>query len=779
MDLGDAIGSETVFPFMLWGRIMLRKRFAYFVCATMLVVCACASESEKRDNHYAKGTAYVEDGRVKEAMLEFKNSVKIDPGFTLGWVEIGNISVKQGDSKGAFSAFSKVVENDPGHSDAHFNLAKLFMLARQKVKARQHIDIALGKEPDNVEYLLIFAALMAGDGDDAKALGTYAHVTELSPADARPYRGKARLLTKRNDFAGAERALRRAMALSPDAIRPHLDLVNLFNNSRQYDKAEVELKAIVQKNSDNSALYLILGDFYTVWKKYAEAEAAYLDAIAKKPQDLLPVVRLAAFYVQRNEYGKAEVLYEKGLKMEPEDHDIVMTTARFYANRGRLKRSEGMLDDLLKKNPGYLPAMTLKGEIAFRQRHFDSAVVTLSSVIAEDSKSVEGHYLRGISYMALKSNDLARKDVLRALELNDKHFRARVALAELYLKDREYFLAKEEIEKALAKRPYLYKANLVLGDVLAATGEFDEALQILDILMKQEPENPIAFFRSGLLSMAVGDLSHALETFVKARAIDPKLMDVFGAMVRCHAMNKAPEKALALCRDQLKVIDDSPASVSVVYGLMGGLYIRAGDWVQAEKAYTLSIEHDPNATKSYYGLVAVYQRLGNTEKVVAQLREMAKHNPDDPMPHVVLGIMHEGAGEIGNAKVSYRKALDIKQDNVAAANNLAYILADANEKIDEALELARTARARVTDDPNVMDTLGLVYYKKGLYESAISEFKGSLEQLAGNATVNYHLGLALHANGDVDKARKFFEKALEISQEFKGADEAREILARK
>ena len=779
MNLGDSIGSETVIPFMLWGRIMLRKRFAYFVCATMLVVCACASESEKRDDHYAKGAAYVEDGRASEALLEFKNSVKIDPGFTKGWVGIGNISVKQGDSNGAFSAFSKVVENEPGHSAAHFNLAKLFMLARQKVKARQHIDIAIGKEPENVEYLLVLAALVAGEGDDAKALGIYARVTELSPKDVRPYRGKARLLTKRNDFAGAEKALRSAMELAPDTIRPHLDLVNLFNSSRQYDKAEIELKAIVQKNSDNGSLYLILGDFYTVWKKYAEAETAYLDAMAKKPKDLIPVMRLATFYVQRKEYEKAEALYKKGLKMEPENHDIVMTTARFYVNRGRLKRSEGMLDGLLEKNPGYLPALTLKGEIAFRQRHFDSAVVTLSSVLAEDSKSVEGHYLRGISYMALKSNDLARKDVLRALELNDKHLRARVALAELYLKDREYFLAKEEIEKVLSKRPYLYKANLVLGDVLAATGEFDEALQILDMLMKQEPENPVAFFRSGLFSMAGGDLDIAMGKFLKARDINSKLMDVFGAMVRCHAMKKDSEKALALCEDQLKVVDDSPASVAIVYGLMGGLYMRSGDWSQAERAYKLSIENDPNATKSYYGLVAVYQQLGSTDKVVTQLREMAKNNPDDPMPHVVLGIIHEGAGEVGDAKVSYRKALDVKEDNVAAANNLAYILADANENIDEALELARTARARVTDDPNIMDTLGLVYYKKGLYESAISEFKDSLEQLAGNATVNYHLGLALHANGDVEKARKFFEKALEISQEFKGADEAREILARK
>ncbi|MGB2927520.1 MAG: tetratricopeptide repeat protein, partial [Desulfobacterales bacterium] len=100
-----------------------------------------------------------------------------------------------------------------------------------------------------------------------------------------------------------------------------------------------------------------------------------------------------------------------------------------------------------------------------------------------------------------------------------------------------------------------------------------------------------------------------------------------------------------------------------------------------------------------------------------------------------------------------------------------------NKNIDEALGLARKAKEKLPNDPNVMDTLGLVYFKKGLFDSAIGEFANSLEQMPDNAVVQYHLGLAYYKKGDKDPARAELEKALDLNQEFEGADEARQILS--
>jgi len=75
-----------------------------------------------------------------------------------------------------------------------------------------------------------------------------------------------------------------------------------------------------------------------------------------------------------------------------------------------------------------------------------------------------------------------------------------------------------------------------------------------------------------------------------------------------------------------------------------------------------------------------------------------------------------------------------------------------------------------------MDTIGWIYYHKGLYDSAIAEFTDSLVKLADNATVNYHLGMAYYKKGDKAKAKAQLEKALSLSDKFDGADEARSVL---
>jgi tetratricopeptide (TPR) repeat protein len=89
------------------------------------------------------------------------------------------------------------------------------------------------------------------------------------------------------------------------------------------------------------------------------------------------------------------------------------------------------------------------------------------------------------------------------------------------------------------------------------------------------------------------------------------------------------------------------------------------------------------------------------------------------------------------------------------------------------LKFAQVAKEKLPDDPSVMDTLGWIYYKKGLYGNAVQEFSDSLEKLPENATVHYHLGAALLKKGDKARAKLSLEKALALDDNFDGAKDAR------
>jgi Tfp pilus assembly protein PilF len=70
-----------------------------------------------------------------------------------------------------------------------------------------------------------------------------------------------------------------------------------------------------------------------------------------------------------------------------------------------------------------------------------------------------------------------------------------------------------------------------------------------------------------------------------------------------------------------------------------------------------------------------------------------------------------------------------------------------------------------------------VYYKKGLASMAVSTLREGEKQNPNSPLLHYHLGLAYLKNNDPAAARKSLQRALQIDQNFAGADDAKRALA--
>jgi Flp pilus assembly protein TadD len=81
------------------------------------------------------------------------------------------------------------------------------------------------------------------------------------------------------------------------------------------------------------------------------------------------------------------------------------------------------------------------------------------------------------------------------------------------------------------------------------------------------------------------------------------------------------------------------------------------------------------------------------------------------------------------------------------------------------------------DTPQVLDTLGWAYYRKGLATSAVQPLMRSVEADPANPVTRYHLGLAYVKAGQTDLGRRALEHALTLKSDFAGAQDAREVLA--
>ena len=185
-------------------------------------------------------------------------------------------------------------------------------------------------------------------------------------------------------------------------------------------------------------------------------------------------------------------------------------------------------------------------------------------------------------------------------------------------------------------------------------------------------------------------------------------------------------------------------------------------------------------------------RKGEREKGREKNDDSAvSHSPTPPFSHSILYVTSEESARqnIDAAVDYYRKALAQDENAVFAANNLAWLYAVYGKgNMDEAVRLAQSAVQTNPQVPSFADTLGWVYYKKGLYSAAAEQLRKAVtvDEAAARAnngvptpTYHFHLGVALAAKGDKAGARREIESALRLSGKtsFPEADEARKALA--
>jgi Tfp pilus assembly protein PilF len=118
-----------------------------------------------------------------------------------------------------------------------------------------------------------------------------------------------------------------------------------------------------------------------------------------------------------------------------------------------------------------------------------------------------------------------------------------------------------------------------------------------------------------------------------------------------------------------------------------------------------------------------------------------------------------------------------------ALNNLAFLLAEHGQaqQLDEALKLAQQVRALVPKSGSVDDTMGWVYYKKGIYASAVQQLKDAVLQDEAAHTPSplhkYHLAMAYLQNHDQKLGNEELNQALRLNPNLPEAKQAMTLLA--
>jgi tetratricopeptide (TPR) repeat protein len=758
---------------------MTRLSVKFFLALIIIgfLVPGCASDEKKAQNFLNEAQGYFEKGDYAKAKIQIQNAVKLVPNSVEAHDLLSKVYLKLGDAPETFKTFLRLEQLAPENSEYKLQTASFYLLSKERQEAERRVDEVLNKEPENIKALYLHAGILGAKNEDLNSIkAVYEKILDIDKNQAKAHLVMSKIAMARNTPGEAEDNLKQALAIDPEDTGIYRALFEFYLSRKDLVSAEKVLENLIQKKSDEVEPLLISANFYASQGKTDEAEKRLLKAVEIDPKNLNSYMLLAKLLNSQKKTKEAETYIQKALEIEPDNFEVKNAYADFHLSNNEPAKAEALADEILAKRPDYQPTKLLKGKILAARKDYDKAIDIFQGLVKDDPESPLFNFLLGSAYFEKNDFDKAKPVLSKALEKNPELFQARLMMADMYYRGGDLYLAEDNVKQVLKQMPKHYNANILMGNIVMANQKNDLAKAIFEDMTELEPDNPSAWYRLGMVHQSEKNFPDALKNYNKALSLNPNLMDVFTNLISVYASQKEFKKAAGLCDDQLKKVGENPVVVSIILNLKGNLLLASKEVDQGKALFKQSIEKNPAFITPYLTLANLYTGEGKMDEAIELYKALIEKRPDQASPQSIIGTLYEKQKKSDLAEEHYKKALEIDPDYIPALNNLAFFYAEQGKDLDKALDLARRAKERMGKLPAIMDTLGWVYYKKELYDAALTEFEACVEKEPANPIFNYHLGLAYNKKGDYAKAEKALKKALELQKDFEGSEDARKVL---
>ena len=751
-----------------------RPLFGFRVAAVACFALSAACSRATADEHLQRADNFRQQDLLQEAIIEYRSALLIDPQRGDIRLKLADAHLENRNSSGALREYVRAADLLPADKTAQLKAGSLLLMAGAFEDAQARAQKALEIEPSNIDGLILLANAKAGLKDLDGAISQYQEAAALDPSD-RVYAGMGTIQLARGQTAEAEVSFKKAVEVAPQSLTARLALANFLWASRRIEESERELKSALSIDSQHILANRALGLLYLATNRAASAEP-HFKAIAEAANTPEATIALSDYYVLTRRVPEAREVLEALAADKKAWAQATTRIAALDALEGFRAQGTDRVRSVLAKHPDDRAARLLLARLLLADGKREEALKEATTIVTEEPKSryaIDATVLIGQVHAMLDRPEEAIKAYEQVLSRHPEPFGAQLALASLHLNGGALDKATTHINQALALQPKHPFARSLKTRILLASRKTAEARAELASLQKEYPNAAPVLNLVAAQRLAEGNFAAARASYAKAAAAAPTDAEALTGLVQLDLAAGRITDARARLDRALK-LGDKTGDLLI---LSARVHAAAREWPQAEDVLKKAIELDPARLRGYGLLASLYVSQNRLAEAETQFQTMIERNPTSVAINTMLGMLHEMGGKLGEAEKQYEKVLALDSDAAVAANNLAYIYADGNKNLDVALQLAQTAQRRLPNEPNAIDTLGWVYYRKGMTSAAIRELEIAVKGSPKDPLLRYHLGMAYKQAGELEKARTTLKDALSLGDRFSGADEARKALA--
>ena len=207
--------------------------------------------------------------------------------------------------------------------------------------------------------------------------------------------------------------------------------------------------------------------------------------------------------------------------------------------------------------------------------------------------------------------------------------------------------------------------------------------------------------------------------------------------------------------------------------VVGADYVVLGDFPDADKWFTKSVEWNPASVLGWYYLGRTKYNENRFEEAIVAFQRCLKLDDKHVKAEDNLGLSYQALGRLDDALQAYRNAIDWQSDakvkNPGPFIDIGGLFLETNQP-EKAVEYLQKALEIAPDDPKAHQQLGKAYFNLNNLPKALVELEKAVQLAPNNAPVHYILAQVYRKQGLGEKAKGEFDRYTKLSATHSVAD---------
>jgi len=551
---------------------------------------------------------------------------------------------------------------------------------------------------------------------------------------------------------------------------------------KKYSQARTRCEKAIELDRTHPYPWNILGRIQFDQGDKEKAYTSFKKAIDLEPEFLPGHINLGAVAssLEKNEASIAH--FKRAIDIDQRASNAHFGLGLVYSKTGQHALAARQFETTLDLDPDNLSALQKLGPAQIQAEQFQEAFETGQKM--ENRGLRVGKLIMGNAALHLGNTELAIKHLKKAAKDQPK---AQTFLGFCYMVQNQYETALSQITSALQKNPNDFAAFLASPAVKLMLSQKIDLNTGLSTGWGEALDKAVYFSRGSVLASR-GKWQDAFDNWKKSEGliqgysisgIKPETLTTGMTAKECPHLNLGvlyfyknlydPAIAqfnLALERNENSILSNYWAAQ---------VMLKKRERLKAINYLNKAIEQAPHFFTALYSLAELNLLTGSLDKSEQYYKKALKVK-SDPGILLKLGVFYENIDRMEEAETYYQKLIHQAPDLYLGYNQLAWLYAKRGTKLEEALNLAQKANNLLPGNASILDTLGWIYYHKKDYEQALKYLKQSHSANPQNPTIAYHIGLTYYKLGEKTRAHSYLKDALQINENFEGAEKAKKIL---